>query len=566
MPSGRRVSRSGSTTHDLRPRRGQQLDVLGVAEGEGLATEDGDPDRRRACRPPGRRSGARFERGACRGPCSAAVGRVVKRRRATTQGRVGQRAGQRRHRVEVDVRRPPARPWRPPPPSAAAAVLGRGDEPQVPRRHGERLAAGQRAEHRQPDLGRGRAQHLLVPGRPDPVEHRTRQVDRGVEGTEAVQQRGDAARLAAGVDDQHDRRAEQPGDLRGRPRTVGQPPVEQPHHALDDRDLGARRGAVPRQRRDPVDADERPGRGCARAGPRRACGSRGRCSPGPTLNGASRRCPRRRSAAMSPVATVVFPDPEAGAATTTAGAAAWSRRPAPVDRVRHVPAGLERSDSGLLLVASSTSSAEIASSTWPGLVAPMIGAVTASRCSTQASATCAGRSAAGLGDVRDRLHDRVVGVGRTSRRRSCRCPPGVVAARLRTPRQPSAGERAPRDHADALVEAERVHLPLLLAVDQVVVVLHATRTGSSRRGRPRAGPWRTARRTCWTRRCSAPCPRAPRRAAPPSSPRSACAGPSGGSGRGRRGRCRAAAARRRSTARMCLRDRPAVVRAGPTSG
>src|SRR4051794_29441479 len=40
------------------------------------------------------------------------------------------------------------------------------------------------------------------------------------------------------------------------------------------------------------------------------------------------------------------------------------------------------------------------------------------------------------------------------------------------PGEPAAGQRAPRDHADALVGAERVHLPLLLAVEQVVVVLH----------------------------------------------------------------------------------------------
>src|SRR6267154_1912686 len=39
---------------------------------------------------------------------------------------------------------------------------------------------------------------------------------------------------------------------------------------------------------------------------------------GPTLNGAV-RCPARRSAPIKPVATVVFPLPDAGAAMTTAG-------------------------------------------------------------------------------------------------------------------------------------------------------------------------------------------------------------------------------------------------------
>src|SRR5919202_4168127 len=36
----------------------------------------------------------------------------------------------------------------------------------------------------------------------------------------------------------------------------------------------------------------------------------------------------------------------------------------------------------------------------------------------------------------------------------------------------AAGERAPRDDPDALVDALRDHLALLLAVDEVVVVLH----------------------------------------------------------------------------------------------
>jgi hypothetical protein len=39
---------------------------------------------------------------------------------------------------------------------------------------------------------------------------------------------------------------------------------------------------------------------------------------GPTLNGATCR-PARRSAPIKPVATVVFPLPDAGAAITTAG-------------------------------------------------------------------------------------------------------------------------------------------------------------------------------------------------------------------------------------------------------
>ena len=43
----------------------------------------------------------------------------------------------------------------------------------------------------------------------------------------------------------------------------------------------------------------------------------------------------------------------------------------------------------------------------------------------------------------------------------------------------AAGERTPGQHADALVDAERKHLALLLAVDEVVVVLHGHEAGPS---------------------------------------------------------------------------------------
>src|SRR5207253_4497641 len=49
--------------------------------------------------------------------------------------------------------------------------------------------------------------------------------------------------------------------------------------------------------------------------------------------------------------------------------------------------------------------------------------------------------------------------------------PTLALARPRA-REEAARERTPRDDPDALVDALRDHLPLLLAVDQVVVVLH----------------------------------------------------------------------------------------------
>ncbi len=246
--------------HDLGPRRREQLDVLGVPERERRPAEHPDPrglPPRSAARPaaPGpqpslpplrRRRRARDTVG---GPALGAHGVVGRPRRA-----VRERAGQRRHRVEVDVRRHQLghgvdrRDGRRP-------VLDRRDQPEVARRHGQRVATGQRAEDRQPDLGGGRAQHLLVARRPDPVQHHPREVHPRVERPEAVQQRGQAAGLTARVDDQHDRRPEQPRDLGGRAVAIGQPTVEEPHHALDDSDLRTGR-AVAGQRGDPVGADE----------------------------------------------------------------------------------------------------------------------------------------------------------------------------------------------------------------------------------------------------------------------------------------------------------------------
>src|SRR5204862_8053209 len=52
----------------------------------------------------------------------------------------------------------------------------------------------------------------------------------------------------------------------------------------------------------------------------------------------------------------------------------------------------------------------------------------------------------------------------------------LALPRART-REEAAGERAPRNDPDALVDALRDHLPLLLAVDQVVVGLHRAERG-----------------------------------------------------------------------------------------
>src|ERR1700684_365670 len=49
---------------------------------------------------------------------------------------------------------------------------------------------------------------------------------------------------------------------------------------------------------------------------------------------------------------------------------------------------------------------------------------------------------------------------------------GLAIARLAAMREPSARQRTPRNQADALIDAERIHLALLLAIDEVVMILH----------------------------------------------------------------------------------------------
>ena len=80
---------------------------------------------------------------------------------------------------------------------------------------------GNRAQHRDAGLLAGLPQHLLMPGRPDPVEDDAGDPGRGIERRKAVQQCGDAVALAARVDHQDDRRAEQTGDVCGGARRRG---------------------------------------------------------------------------------------------------------------------------------------------------------------------------------------------------------------------------------------------------------------------------------------------------------------------------------------------------------
>src|SRR5215218_1778832 len=122
-----------------------------------------------------------------------------------------------------------------------------------------------------------------------------------------------------------------------------------------------------------------------------------------------------------------------------------------------------------------TSTAAIASSRWRSLVAPTTGAVTAGLPSSQASAIWAGGRPRSAATVRT--------TSTTSKSSSLYISSASGSLAARTVRCSPPRQRAPGDASDALVEAEREHLPLLLAVDQVVVVLHRGEPGPpTRRG------------------------------------------------------------------------------------
>ena len=124
----------------------------------------------------------------------------------------------------------------------------------MPGRRGHRLGAPDGAEYRHPDAVQRVQQQLLVPVRADPVEYDPGQLSLRVVAAEAGHQRGHRAPGRRGIDDEHDRRVQQPGQVGGggevrvvATRPVRRHAVEQAHHALDDRDIGARR-AVQEQR------------------------------------------------------------------------------------------------------------------------------------------------------------------------------------------------------------------------------------------------------------------------------------------------------------------------------
>ena len=218
---------------DRAPGGGEQLDVLGVAEGERRSPGDrhhrrGPPRWRRA--PPARRTGPRPGPG---GIGSARRSTASRSTCAATSSAIASTAAVAADPCSAAVTRPRCR-------DGTASSARRGSAPST---------ASPTSSHAPRSTG-------LVPVAADPVEHDPDRPGRpGRTTRNPCSSAATTARLPAAVDHQHDRRPEQPGHVRRRAVPVGEAPVEQPHHAFDDRHLGARR-AVPEQRRDPVLADQ----------------------------------------------------------------------------------------------------------------------------------------------------------------------------------------------------------------------------------------------------------------------------------------------------------------------
>ncbi len=216
--------------HHLGARRGQQLGMLGIREGERGAARDGDP------------------RPVAAGPGTGLRGRVP--------GHVRQRrhpARQRQQRLQIAALAHPRGqlPYRL---HRLGAAFGDRHQAQMPRGRTGLPGTPQRAQHRHPRRVHRLAQQRLMTLRADLVEDHPGQPHLRIPGREAVHQRGHRPGLRGGVHHQHHRRPQQLRHLRRRRQfaPTGRA-VEQPHHALHDRQVRARR-AVQEQRGDPLRA------------------------------------------------------------------------------------------------------------------------------------------------------------------------------------------------------------------------------------------------------------------------------------------------------------------------
>ena len=137
--------------------------------------------------------------------------------------------------------------------------LRRRHQPEVARRCTDAGIAGEHPEHRISLLLDGAAHLGGVSVAAGLVEHHARHPHRRVVGGEATHQRADRARGRGDVDDEQHGRVGERRDVGGGGEPVGsQPSVEQPHDALDHRDVGGFRvqASAQEQRRDELGRGE----------------------------------------------------------------------------------------------------------------------------------------------------------------------------------------------------------------------------------------------------------------------------------------------------------------------
>ena len=195
--------------------------------------------------------------------------------------------------------------------------LGDRHQSEMPGRRVHLRSPPQGAEHRHPRRVERLPQHPLVPFGGHLVEDHPGDPHLRVPGGETVHQRGHGPGLRGRVHDQHHGRPQQLRHMSGGGQlTLPRGPVEQPHHTFDDGEITAAR-PVGEQRRDQL----RPAHVGVEVPPHPPGGERvipGIDVVGPDLVRGHGK-PRAAKAAISPVATVVLPLPDEGAATTSRG-------------------------------------------------------------------------------------------------------------------------------------------------------------------------------------------------------------------------------------------------------
>ena len=117
-------------------------------------------------------------------------------------------------------------------------MLSHGDQSEMALPPREPVVSGKCAENLYAKRCEGVPEQSGVAFTSDPVEDDPGNLDLGVERAKSVHERSDRSAHRRGVDDEHDGRREDSGDLGGGSGGTCTVAVEEPHNALDDEELG----------------------------------------------------------------------------------------------------------------------------------------------------------------------------------------------------------------------------------------------------------------------------------------------------------------------------------------